>query len=229
MHLSLFKHCMIFKADTKHPKVQVLLKLVSMDSEDWLYIWSAACAVDAFVFLFTILMSLFSFGDSLTLNPASFLYTYVSQDHKHVSPCRLYLSSNWSFSPHTFLPCFITSIKKCCHFIVGWEEGVLIHQGHLTGRLATPIPARFMTKQWYTPTSSNLTSSILTPHFDGDSFILSVGCRLWLLKNQRKESPMSGETQEKVTDLCASTVLLVIRMKGSVTISVKKQKGTKWQ
>lgn len=110
------------------------------------------------------------------------------------------------------------------HPIVGSEEGALIHHGHLTGWLTTPLPALLMTSHLYSPASSLLTSSILSPHFDGDNFVLSVNFRLWLLKNQWMEIPVWGETQEKVTDLLPLTVILATRMKGCVTGSVKKNR-----
>lgn len=117
--------------------------------------------------------------------------------------------------------------KELLLFYCRMKGGVLIHQGPLTGWLPAPLPAQLMTIHLYSPASSILTLSILNPHFDGDSFILSVtcrlrSCRLRSLKNQWMEIPVSGETQEKVTDLFVLTAVSMIRMKGSV----KKQNGT---
>lgn len=174
--------------------------------------------------MFIVSMSVLCFGDCLTLNPALFLYTCISKDHSQVSPCWLHLSSNWLFSPHKFALGFIPSIMRCHHSTVGWEEKSLIHHGHLTGWLAFVSPARLVTTHWYSPASSLLTLSIRRPHFVGDSLILSVTCRLWLLKNQRVGILTSGVMHVKVTDLCALTVVSVIRTKGCVTGSVKKQR-----
>lgn len=63
---------------------------------------------------------------------------------------------------------------------------------------------------------------MLSWHFDGDSVILSVSRRFWLLKSHWVETPVSAERQVRTTELCTLTVVSVTRIKGCITGSVKQ-------
>lgn len=58
-----------------------------------------------------------------------------------------------------------------------------------------------------------------------DSVILFVSCRLRLLKIHRVEIPASAERQVRTTELCTIALVLVTRIKGSVTGSAKQKKN----
>lgn len=114
-------------------------------------------------------------------------------------------------------------IKKipplCCR-----RRGKVTHSSwNKIGRLVFEL-TRLETSHLYSPKFSNCTGYILSPHFVGDRVILSVSWRLWLLKIQRMEISVSGETQVKITDLCDETLPLVVCTKGCSTNSVKKER-----
>lgn len=59
----------------------------------------------------------------------------------------------------------------------------------------------------------------------GDSFILSVTFRLWLLKNHQMETPVLFVEQVRTTEsLCSVAVVLLMLMEGWDTGSVEKQR-----
>lgn len=59
----------------------------------------------------------------------------------------------------------------------------------------------------------------------GDSFILSVSFRLWLLKNHQMETPVLFVEQVRTTEsLCSVAVVLLMLMEGWDTGSVEKQR-----
>ena len=59
----------------------------------------------------------------------------------------------------------------------------------------------------------------------GDSFILSVSFRLWLLKNHQMETPVLFVEQVRTTEsLCYVAVVLLMLMEGWDTGSVEKQR-----
>lgn len=135
------------------------------------------------------------------------------------------MSGNWQFLPLNSSPFCTPSIRKWPHTAVDERREV----GHSsitdrqTGRLDFELTG-LETSHWYFPASSLQTGSMLSWHFDGESVILSVSCRLCLLKSQRMETPGSAEKQVKTTELCTLTVVSVTRTKGHETGSVKKQR-----
>ena len=159
-----------------------------------------------------------------TLNHGLSFHTWLCQDYRYELQWRQYLSGNWQLLPLDSSPFCTPSIRKWLHSAVGWEErGHSSITARRTGRLDFELTG-LETSHWYFPASSLQTGSMLSWHFEGESVILSVSCRLCLLESQRMETPGSAEKQVKTTELCTLTVVSVTRTKGHETGSVKKQR-----